>query len=192
MGGRACAWVKERVHRVRSRAGAVCAPHLKGTPCAPAPSNPCTPRSQQWRGARVRSPAGRLAPNSACVNPLRAQPQSAYPTHTKGRTLWCSSASSLNLRLQNMLINQKHDHSSPHSLQLKELIKRAHPHTQHNPTWMMEGYSELKSSRMVILSYSPFLGSSTRPPAYWGPLALPAAAAAAAPFLPLPALPVRR
>jgi hypothetical protein len=36
-------------------------------------------------------------------------------------------------------------------------------HTQ--PTWMMDGYRELKSSRITILSYSPFLGSSTRPPA---------------------------
>mmetsp|Transcript_31878 Transcript_31878/g.70834 ORF Transcript_31878/g.70834 Transcript_31878/m.70834 type:complete len:253 (+) Transcript_31878:669-1427(+) len=39
-------------------------------------------------------------------------------------------------------------------------------------SWMMEGYSELKSSRMTILSYRPFLGSRTRPPAYWGPLLL--------------------
>eukprot|EP00955_Chlamydomonas_euryale_P066764 359639-Chlamydomonas_euryale.AAC.5 len=37
-------------------------------------------------------------------------------------------------------------------------------------SWMMDGYSELKSSSATILSCRPFLGSSTRPPAYCGPL----------------------
>lgn len=34
----------------------------------------------------------------------------------------------------------------------------------------MDGYRLLKSSMITYLSYRPFLGSSTRPPAYWGPL----------------------
>ena len=32
-------------------------------------------------------------------------------------------------------------------------------------SWMMDGYSELKSIISTYLSYKPFLGSSTRPPA---------------------------
>ena len=35
-------------------------------------------------------------------------------------------------------------------------------------SWMMEGYSELKSSSSTMLVYRPFLGSSTSPPAYCG------------------------
>ena len=35
-------------------------------------------------------------------------------------------------------------------------------------SWMMEGYRLLKSSSSTNLSYNPFLGSSTRPPAYCG------------------------
>ena len=37
-------------------------------------------------------------------------------------------------------------------------------------SWMMEGYRLLKSSSSTNLSYRPFLGSRTRPPAYWGAL----------------------
>ena len=33
-------------------------------------------------------------------------------------------------------------------------------------SWMMEGYSELKSSSSTMLVYSPFFGSRTSPPAY--------------------------
>mmetsp|Transcript_26209 Transcript_26209/g.73282 ORF Transcript_26209/g.73282 Transcript_26209/m.73282 type:complete len:223 (-) Transcript_26209:914-1582(-) len=40
-------------------------------------------------------------------------------------------------------------------------------------SWMMEGYSELKSSSRMKSSYSPFFGSSTRPPAYDGPFFFP-------------------
>ena len=43
---------------------------------------------------------------------------------------------------------------------------------------MMEGYRELKSSSSTNLSYSPFFGSKTSPPAYWGPLAFLESAAA--------------
>ena len=32
-------------------------------------------------------------------------------------------------------------------------------------SWMMDGYSELKSIISTYLSYKPFLGSRTRPPA---------------------------
>ena len=38
---------------------------------------------------------------------------------------------------------------------------------------MMEGYKLLKSSMMTILSYNPFFGSRTKPPAYCGPLDFP-------------------
>lgn len=37
-------------------------------------------------------------------------------------------------------------------------------------SWMMEGYRLLKSSSSTNLSYRPFLGSRTSPPAYWGAL----------------------
>ena len=37
-------------------------------------------------------------------------------------------------------------------------------------SWMMLGYSELKSSSNTIVVYRPFLGSSTRPPAASRPL----------------------
>jgi hypothetical protein len=39
-------------------------------------------------------------------------------------------------------------------------------------SWMMDGYSELKSSSRMYLSYSPFLGSKTSPPRYEGPFFL--------------------
>ena len=43
-------------------------------------------------------------------------------------------------------------------------------------SWMMLGYSELKSSSKMNLSYSPFFGSRTKPPRYAGPFfLLPAA-----------------
>ena len=46
-------------------------------------------------------------------------------------------------------------------------------------SWMMLGYRELKSSSSTMLSCRPLTGSSTRPPAYWGPLRLEAPASPA-------------
>ena len=132
------------------------------------PSSLCMPRSGR-AGSRKPPPLPVAAPAPPAA-PSSSSPPPPPPSSSDSSPPSPSLASTLPpppLRLARLAAAPappgRRDGSSPAGGAARSTVVKHRLYS-----WMMDGYSELKSSSRTNLSYSPRLGSSTRPPEYAG------------------------